>query len=110
MKLIRQDIEITMDQLKELYQSRSVDLKQLLESTRCHHCSTGEAIETFKIILTRQNTLRLEAICKNCGGKVNGFSYDTPDSWYKFVAAKFQVESRGGDHSEYLTHFAAKLL
>ena len=102
MKLIKQDIEITMDQLKELYQHRSDDLKHLLESARCHHCSTGEAIEAFKIILTQHNAIRLEGICKNCGGNVNGYSYDVPDSCYKFIAAKFQVESRGEDHSEYL--------
>ena len=65
MKLIKQDIEITMDQLKELYQNRPDDLKHLLESARCHPCLTGEAIETFKIILTQHNAIRLEGKCIN---------------------------------------------
>ena len=102
MKLIKKDIEITMDQLKELYQHLQVDLKELLESARCHHCTTGETIEPVKIILTQHNTIRLEGTCKNCGRKVNGYSFDTPDSWYKFKATKLQVEGQGGDHSEYL--------
>ena len=102
MKLIKKDIEITMDQLKELYQHLQVDLKELLESARCHHCTTGETIEPFKIILTQHNTIRLEGTCKNCGRKVNGYSFDTPDTWYKFKATKLQVEGQGGDHSEYL--------
>jgi hypothetical protein len=102
MKLIKQDIEITSDQLKELYQHRSVDLNNLFESAICHHCQTGEAIEPFKIILTQHNAIRLEGNCKSCGGTVNGYSFDTPDSWYKFQATKLQVEEQGGDHSEYL--------
>ena len=102
MKLIKQDIEITIYQLKELYQHRQVDLNNLLESARCYHCHTGEAIETYKIILTQHNAIRLEGICKNCGGNVNGYSYDTPESWFKFMATKFQIEGQGGDHSEYL--------
>ena len=102
MKLIKKDIEITMDQLKELYQHLQVDLKELLEGARCHHCTTGETIEPVKIILTQHNTIRLEGTCKNCGRKVNGYSFDTPDSWYKFKATKLQVEGQGGDHSEYL--------
>ena len=97
MKLIKQDIEITIYQLKELYQHRQVDLNNLLGSARCHPCNTGEAIETFKIILTQHRVIRLEGICKNCGGNVNGYSYDTPDSWFIFMATKLQVEGQGGD-------------
>lgn len=102
MKLIKQNIEITKDQLKELYQSRQADLKYLLDSTKCHQCHTGETIETFKIILTQHNTIRLEGTCKTCGGKVDGYSFDTPDSWIKYLATKLQVESQGGDHTVYL--------
>ena len=65
MKLIKQDIEITPTQLKELYQHRQVDLNNLLESARCHPCHTSEAIEAFKIILTQHNAIRLEGKCIN---------------------------------------------
>jgi hypothetical protein len=102
MKLIKQDIEITPTQLKELYQYRPTDLKYLLESPKCHQCHIGKAIEIIKIILTQHNTIRLEGTCKNCDGKAYGYSFDTPDSWYKFIAIKLQVEGQGGDHSEYL--------
>jgi len=80
MKLIKQDIAITLNQLEELYQYRPVDFKDLLESAKCYHCGRGEISKPFMINLTKQNTIRLEGNCQNCGKEVHSYSCDTPDA------------------------------
>jgi hypothetical protein len=102
MKLTWHDIEITPTQLNELYQHRPDDIDHLHDSAKCYQCNPGEIIEPIKIILTRHNTIRLEGTCKTCGGKVYGYSFNTPDTWYKYLATKIQVESQGGDYSDFL--------
>ncbi len=102
MNLIKQEIEITRDQLCELYKTQPLYLNHLLHFALCYHCQNENSTETFKIILTRDNTITMEGKCSKCGESVSVYSSEPPDAWYKYFATQLQVEGLGGDHSIYL--------
>ncbi|MFA5815992.1 MAG: plasmid pRiA4b ORF-3 family protein [Bacteroidales bacterium] len=101
MKISKKDIEITGDQLFELFRADPEGYNILITHADCLICKSKDALIDYRILLTTLDTIQIDGKCGFCNQEMHEYSGMITNKWFKAAALIIQIESQGMSVRQY---------